>query len=322
MNRAGLFIKEFKIKFLNLKLVRRWNEVPDSWKRTRRIITSQGIAVGILVYQLPIYAALPEAPKMPPLPETGIYPPEIIKEFTEEQFHEAMNPIPFFPNNYRFMVAHQRLKGASIGTRWNYCKSWWESLKEPNYETFLPSKLENTPKLTVSFELHSLIEADYTLQSGWRFRFRRGAQQFLQDLTLLDCEVVLYTTFSFNTLQEMADVFFKKTEGILNLTGGENYEPKYSEGVNYKLFVNSCTYENGDYIKTLSRMNRKKSELLHIDIDPMWVEESWRENCIFVEKLKSERNFPLIIKVLSDIILIMKKETDIGVPELLKVIDL
>jgi hypothetical protein len=189
------------------------------------------------------------------------------------------------------------------------------------------------------------------VQSGWRFRFRRGAQQFLQDLTLLDCEVVLYTTFSFNTLQEMADVFFKKTEGILNLTGGENYEPKYSEGVNYKLFVNSCTYENGkgfsikmyfimfffnyiffsykilksrfrDYIKTLSRMNRKKSELLHIDVEPMWVEESWRENCIFVEKLKSERNFPLIIKVLSDIILIMKKETDIGVPELLKVIDL
>lgn len=66
MNRAGLFIKEFKIKFLNLKLVRRWNEVlssyshgivwfiqvPDSWKRTRRIITSQGIAVGILVYQV------------------------------------------------------------------------------------------------------------------------------------------------------------------------------------------------------------------------------------------------------------------------------
>lgn len=51
---------------------------------------------------------------MPPLPETGIYPPEIIKEFTEEQFHEAMNPISFFPNNYRFMVAHQRLKGASI----------------------------------------------------------------------------------------------------------------------------------------------------------------------------------------------------------------
>ena len=66
MNRAGLFLKEFKIKFLNLKLVRRWNEVlssyshgilwfiqvPDSWKRTRRIITSQGIAVGILVYQV------------------------------------------------------------------------------------------------------------------------------------------------------------------------------------------------------------------------------------------------------------------------------
>ena len=65
-------------------------------------------------FQLPIYAALPEAPKMPPLPETGIYPPEVIKDFTEEQFHEAMNPIPFFPNNYRFMVAHQRLKGASI----------------------------------------------------------------------------------------------------------------------------------------------------------------------------------------------------------------
>ena len=84
-----------------------------------------------------------------------------------------------------------------------------------------------------------------SVQSGWRFRFRRGAQQFLRDLTLLDCEVVLYTTFSFNTLQEMADVFFKKTEGILNLTGGENYEPKYSEGVNYKLFVNSCTYQNG-----------------------------------------------------------------------------
>ncbi len=69
-------------------------------------------------------------------------------------------------------------------------------------------------------------------------------------------------------------------------------------------------------------MNRKKSELLHIDIDPMWVEESWRENCIFVEKLKSETNFSLIIKVLSDIILLMKKENDIGVPELLKIIDL
>ena len=63
---------------------------------------------------MPIYAALPDAPKMPPLPETGIYPPEVIKNFTEEQFHEAMNPIPFFPNNYRFMVAHERLKGASI----------------------------------------------------------------------------------------------------------------------------------------------------------------------------------------------------------------
>ena len=86
---------------------------------------------------------------------------------------------------------------------------------------------------------------DFHPWSGWRFRFRRGAQQFLRDLTLLDCEVVLYTTFSFNTLQEMADVFFKKTEGILNLTGGENYQPKYSEGVNYKLFVNSCTYQNG-----------------------------------------------------------------------------
>ena len=76
-------------------------------------------------------------------------------------------------------------------------------------------------------------------------------------------------------------------------------------------------------------MNRKKSELIHIDMEPIWVEESWRENCIFVEKLKhselssdNESHFPLITKVLSDIILLVQKENDTGVPELLKVINL
>lgn len=259
---------------------------------------------------------------MPPLPDTGAYPPEVIRTFTEEQFHEAMNPIPFFPNNYRFAIAHQRLQGASMATRWKYCKDWWGELKKPNYDLFLPPKDDSTPTLTVSFELHVILESDFTLQSGWRFRLRPGALDFIRSLSSMNCELVLYTTFNFNTLQEIASGLYRKTDGLLDLTGGEHYVPSAaSEGVSYKLFVNACGYEDGEYIKILSQMNREKPKLLHIDMEPSWVETDWRENCIFFgELLNNDNRLPLLARVIGDVVTLSSEDEGINVPKVLNAI--
>ena len=47
------------------------------------------------------------------------------------------------------------------GVKYYYCKKWWEEATRPEYDEFLPDKVDPTPKLTVSFDITILLESDW-----------------------------------------------------------------------------------------------------------------------------------------------------------------
>ena len=127
-------------------------------------------------------------------------------------------------------------------------KEWFEEVSVPEYG--LPPTQDN--RITVSFELSCLIDAQYNVDAGWQFRYglfrvdsltirlRPGAKNFLRQLSAADCELILYTNRSYGDLQGFTDVLAKKTNNLLNLNDGCNVR---TLGVNYKLYRNSCNYD-------------------------------------------------------------------------------
>ena len=43
----------------------------------------------------------------------------------------------------------------------HFWREWWNDLQKPEYTEFLPPKLPQTPKITISFDLAILLDSEY-----------------------------------------------------------------------------------------------------------------------------------------------------------------
>jgi len=269
-------------KIKSSKFATNWREAPENFKRTRKMILVSGVSVFYLCHQAPFYACLPPKPQMPKPNEDGTYSQEVLESLTayqKEEYQNSLGPNWFMPNRYRCWVADQRMK-QGWAVKWHFCKEWWNELTQPEYALLLPEKLDSQPKVTVSFELALLLESDFDVMSGWRFRLRPGAKRFLFELSKVDCELVVYTVWDQFQMLPMADRLLSKFNGLLHV--GENCQVYSDHGVNYKLFKNSCRFVDGDYQKALSQMNRDLAQVIHLDTRRESVEPQCVDNCLFV----------------------------------------
>merc|ERR1712035_199388 len=180
-----------------------------------------------------------------------------------------MGQFPLWPNMYREFVARKRFWAliSDFPNGWkqlgSQVKQWFEEVSVPEYG--LPPMEDN--RITVSFELSCLIDAQYNVDVGWQFRLRPGAKNFLRQLSAADCELILYTNRSYHDLQGFTDILAMKTNNLLNLKDGCNVR---SLGVNYKLYRNSCKYDISTFTwsKSLTDLNRNLDRLIHVDLSP------------------------------------------------------
>lgn len=293
------------------KLAKKWKEAPENIRRTRKMMISSFLCLFWTAYQLPFYACLPPKPEMPThlADEDGNYPPEVAKSFTTEQREEYLNEYPIVPNRYRVWVAESRMK-QGWAVKMYYCKKWWEELKAPEYELFLPDKSENDPKITISFDLSLLLESEWNLMEGFKFKLRPGAKYFVRCLSESNCELVLYTTFEYYaTVLPIAEILYKKFDGHLDLRE-ETVRYKADKGVNYKLFKNSCRFQNGEYVKVLTQMNRSLQNILHIDQSRIGVDSESDGNCIYLEDYENVAEKEKLVAITNKVIDIINIEPD------------
>ena len=237
----------------------KWKSADEAWKRTRFMVLSSAYMVVYFTYHMAYWSCLPPRVEMPPLDgDDGVgWRPETIASFTKSQWYEwdhltqsPLSMIPLFPNKYRDYVARQQFNAAfkDFPTGWlqlyDQVKEWFGEMSQPEFG--LPEQSGN--QITVSFELSCLIDAEYDCNDGWKFKLRKGAKYFINKLARADCELVLYTNKQHADLQVFAEVIHQKTNHLLDLTSGANVR---SNGVNYKLYRNSCQYRHFNWNKNL-----------------------------------------------------------------------
>ena len=160
------------------------------------MIATSFFTVGYFSGLFAYWSCLPERPELPPPddPKTGLYSQSTIVGFTRPQYYEwdhqtnsMMGQFPMWPNSkwffnvffvtnsqvYREFVARKRFWAliSDFPNGWkqlgSQVKQWFEEVSVPEYG--LPPIEDN--RITVSFELSCLIDAQYNVDVGWQFRY-------------------------------------------------------------------------------------------------------------------------------------------------------
>ncbi|XP_075234117.1 mitochondrial import inner membrane translocase subunit TIM50-C-like [Lycorma delicatula] len=140
-------------------------------------------------------------------------------------------------------------------------------MSQPVTDKLLPDPLSPPyyqPKYTLILELTDLLtHADWTYQTGWRFKKRPGVDKFLELVTMPLFELVVFTS-------EQSVAAYP----LLEVLDPNGY-------IMYKLSKTSAEFSDGHYVKNLDCLNRDLSKVIVVD---------WNENAV-----KFHRNNALII---------------------------
>jgi import inner membrane translocase subunit TIM50 len=143
---------------------------------------------------------------------------------------------------------------------------------EPTFQKLLPDKDKipgGVPELTLVLSLEDLLlHSEWSTQHGYRLAKRPGLDYFLRYLSA-QYELVIFTTVK----QMDADPIIRKLDPF--------------RLVLWPLFREATRFENGEYIKDLSYLNRDPSKVLVIDTNPSHVKNN-PENAIILPKWKGE----------------------------------
>ncbi|KAF7990081.1 hypothetical protein HCN44_009024 [Aphidius gifuensis] len=133
----------------------------------------------------------------------------------------------------------------------NYYKKF---VQEPSGDKLLPDPLKYPfmqPPYTLVLEMTDLlVHPDWTYQTGWRFKKRPGVDQFLEQLTMPNFEIVVYTA-------EQGHIVFP----ILDSLDRNGY-------IMYRLVRDATRFIDGHHVKDLDALNRDLSKVIVIDWNP------------------------------------------------------
>ncbi|PSN64920.1 HAD-like protein [Corynespora cassiicola Philippines] len=137
---------------------------------------------------------------------------------------------------------------------------------EPTFPKLLPD-MDPAPPLTLVLSLEDLlVHSEWDRQHGWRTAKRPGVDYFLRYLSQY-YELVIFTS-----VRSMdADLIIRKLDPF--------------RVVMWPLFREATRYENGEYIKDLTYLNRDLSKTIIIDTDPSHVKLQ-PDNAIVLPKWK------------------------------------
>ncbi|KAL1651117.1 mitochondrial inner membrane protein required for protein import [Didymella pomorum] len=143
---------------------------------------------------------------------------------------------------------------------------------EPTFQKLLPDKDKipgGAPELTLVLSLEDLLlHSEWSTKHGYRLAKRPGLDYFLRYLSS-QYELVIFTS-----VKSMdADPIIRKLDPF--------------RLVMWPLFREATRFENGEYIKDISYLNRDPSKVIMIDTDPSHVKLQ-PENAIVLPKWKGE----------------------------------
>ncbi|KAH7110310.1 hypothetical protein B0J11DRAFT_544404 [Dendryphion nanum] len=139
---------------------------------------------------------------------------------------------------------------------------------EPTFTKLLPD-MDPAPPMTLVLSLEDLlVHSEWTTKNGWKVAKRPGVDYFLRYLSQY-YELVIFTS-----VRSMdADPIIRKLDPF--------------RIVMWPLFREATRYENGEYVKDLSHLNRDLSKTIIIDTDPAHVKLQ-PENAIVLPKWKGQ----------------------------------
>ncbi|KAI6711378.1 hypothetical protein JHW43_006091 [Diplocarpon mali] len=164
---------------------------------------------------------------------------------------------PDAPSGWAFGLMWSRAK-ARVGDELNY-------YNEPTFKKLLPDPdpiFERPYTLVLSLE-DLLIHSEWTREHGWRMAKRPGVDYFLRYLSQY-YELVIFTSQPW----AMAEPIIRKLDPYHIVT--------------WPLFREATRYENGEYIKDLTYLNRDPSKVIMIDTKPGHVQKQ-PENAIVLK---------------------------------------
>ncbi|KAL1297550.1 hypothetical protein AAFC00_006119 [Neodothiora populina] len=167
-------------------------------------------------------------------------------------------------------LAPEHLAGWAPAAMWARMTARWSSQKgyytEPTFNKLLPEVPEaQRPPYTLVLSLEDLmIHSEWTREHGWRTAKRPGIDYFLRYLSQY-YELVLFTSVPV----AMADPVVKKLDPF--------------RIIQWPLFREGTRYENGEYVKDLSYLNRPLEKTIIIDTKAAHVKNQ-PENAIVLPK--------------------------------------
>eukprot|EP00117_Sycon_ciliatum_P047860 scpid92588/ scgid34146/ Mitochondrial import inner membrane translocase subunit TIM50; Small C-terminal domain Phosphatase protein 4 len=149
----------------------------------------------------------------------------------------------------------------------------YESFAAPIDENLLPDVLPDhyQPPFTLVIESQKLlVNPEYSVSTGWRYRRRPGLKVFLRQVHQY-YEIVIFTTEPQMSYQHVVDSLDTEQRVI------------------YKLFREGTDYKNLMHHKDLKNLNRDLRRVIHVDNEPKACDRN-PENVVFVSKWTGEED--------------------------------
>ncbi|KAI5651404.1 NLI interacting factor-like phosphatase domain-containing protein [Phthorimaea operculella] len=167
--------------------------------------------------------------------------------------------------------SHQPVVLQYLRRTWKELTFYEKMIKEPSREKLLPDPLPPPyqPTYTLVLEFTDvLVHPDWSYQTGWRFKKRPGVDQFLQQVSSSDYEVIIFTS-------ENAFMIWP----VIDKLDPEN------KFISYRLFRDSTHFIDGVHVKNLEGLNRDLSKVIVVD----WNKQATKfhpQNSLILKKWK------------------------------------
>ncbi|MEN2497309.1 MAG: Mitochondrial import inner membrane translocase subunit TIM50 [Marteilia pararefringens] len=128
----------------------------------------------------------------------------------------------------------------------------FQNFSKPERQILLPDEMKEPyyqPKLTVVIELQDLLlRPEWTYNNGARIKKRCGLDFLIDEIGYPVSELIIFTTDTFNS-SDLIDAIDPKGKVV------------------YRLYRDSTSLEDGEYIKDLRLMNRDPRRIIFVDIN-------------------------------------------------------
>lgn len=158
---------------------------------------------------------------------------------------------------------------------------FYKYFADPAHETLLPTMPpEYQLPYTLCIEYDKvLIKQEWSPQTGWRVKVRKGAREFLNYLCQF-YELVIFTHSSFMTAQPILDEL-----------------DKYG-AVTFRLYRESTRFQNNVHVKDLNNLNRELRRVVMLDTDAKHCELN-PDNCLVIPEWDGNPDDTTLIDLVS-----------------------